>query len=146
MTKRRTLCEKSDVLIFSVTYVDVVVLPKLQTLLFGQIHLIVGFYAEGVIPRIDVGQCAVDTPSAERVGVALGAASYLLVCYVACPHSRVGEEETLCGCETVDSLKFLAAGGVDKCVVCHLQSAVVGNVFAECQCAEIGRASCRERV
>ena len=46
MTKRRTLCEKSDVLIFSVTYVDVVVLPELQTLLFGQIHLIVGLYAE----------------------------------------------------------------------------------------------------
>ena len=71
MTKRRTLCEKSDVLIFRVTDVDVVVLPKLQTLLFGQIHLIVGLYAEGVIPRIDVWQCMKLLSEAERTVITL---------------------------------------------------------------------------
>ena len=70
-------------------------LPELQTLVLGQVHLVAGLHAKGVIPHVDMRERAVDAPLSEGMGIALRAAANLLLSDVGSPYARVGDEEAL---------------------------------------------------
>lgn len=106
-------------------------LPQLQTLALWNEQLVTLFYVERLIPSVNVRQCAVHTPSAQRVRVNLYAVAYFLLGDIVCPYPRISQEEALSGSEIVLVLQFLALRGVKESIVSHLQSSVVSQVLTQ---------------
>ena len=99
-----TLCFSKYLLLSQ--YKHYVILPEVESLFFWYIHFVVFVYVECFVPCIDMWKGTVNSPFAERVGVALCAVAYLCLCDVACPHSCISEEETLVGGQTIDVREF----------------------------------------
>ena len=117
-------------------------LPELQALALGQVHLVAGLHAKGVVPHVDMRERAVDAPLSEGMGIALRAAANLLLSDVGSPYARVGDEEALLGSESKELLLLLALGGVLERVERHLEATVVGEVLAQREVAvgvEVGQ-------
>ena len=65
------------------------VLPNNCSFLRCDVHWIAWLDVECFVPRIDVWQCAIHTPFAQRMGVCLGTTNDFFVAHIACPHVRI---------------------------------------------------------
>ena len=107
-------------------------LPNHNPLLHGAIHLAIG-NAESLVPLGNVGQSAIHSPFAQRVGVNFGQSYNLLLANVLCPQSGVGDVEPL-GCGVaVNLLGLHSAECVLQSGVGYPQTTLVGNVLTECE-------------
>ena len=110
-------------------------LPKFQSLILRNEHLVARLHTEGLIPGIDMWQGSVDTPFAQSVWVVLDALTYLLLGDVLSPYACVGQEEALSWSETVLVLEGLLGGDILQSIEGYHQTAMVGKILAQCETA-----------
>ncbi len=114
-----------------ILYMEYVGLPDNHAFVGRTEHRVAFGYAESGEEGLDVAQRYVDTPFAERVGVAHGALTDFVLADVAGPYIGIGEIEALVGRETVDYRTF---GSVERILVCCVgdtETALVGDVLPE---------------
>ena len=72
---------------------------------------------------------SVDTPTAQRMGVALRAITDLLFRDIACPDTSISMEETLVGRQTILLSQRLTLRCILISSICYLQTTVISEVL-----------------
>ena len=83
-------------------YIMLCILPKIQTVLFWNKHLISGFDVKRIVPRVNMWQSTVYAPTSKRMRVTLGTVSDFLRSYICSPDTCICKEETLFWSKTVN--------------------------------------------
>ena len=73
---------------------------------------------------------SVDTPTTQRMGVALRTITDLLLRDISCPDTGIGMEETLVGRQTVLLTQRLTLRGILIGSPSHLQTTVIGEILS----------------
>ena len=74
---------------------------------------------------------SVDTPTTQRMGVALRTVADLFLRDIACPDTSISVEETLICCQTVFLAKRTEFGGILISSISYLQTTVIRQVLTQ---------------